>query len=205
MSLEAGSPNPRRAFLAAGVASIGALAAHALGRPAPAHAASSVMLGADNAASSPTVIRNDSDESRALIAVAEAGVALHGSGAKGGVLGTSETGLAVWGDSAGGYGVYGSGKTGGYFTSRPGGYALHVNGKARFSRSGRVEVPVGEDRITVRGVDLNPSSLVFANLQTQRRGVAIEGIEPDYGRELFTIYLNRPVDKETVLGWFVVN
>jgi hypothetical protein len=206
MSSDIAQPRSRRALLAGAAAGLGALAATAFGRPATARAGEpSVTLGGDNTTASPTIVRNDTADSRAIIAVADAGIGMHGTGGKAGVLGTSEAGFAVWGDSPTGSGVHGSGKVGGLFTARPGGYAIHVDGKARFSRSGKLEVAAGSEQVRSGRVDLNPSSLVLVTLQGRQKGVWVEGVVPDYTGESFTVFLNKASPKAVTLAWFVVN
>jgi len=137
-----------------------------------------------------------------------------------GVAGRSG-GIAVYGDSTqsygigvqgsnsqqGGIGVYGSaGSSGtGVYATNPSGVALAVNGRAQFSRSGRITVPAGQSSATATGVSLTSTSLVMATMQQRRAGISIEAAVPDTAASSFTVHLSKAVSSDTVVAWFIVN
>jgi hypothetical protein len=137
-----------------------------------------------------------------------------------GVAGRSG-GIAVYGDSTqsygigvqgsnsqqGGVGVYGSaGPSGtGVYATNPSGLALSVNGRAQFSRSGRITVPAGQYSATASSVSLTSTSLVMATMQQRRAGISIEAAVPNTATSSFTVYLSKAVPSDTVIAWFVVN
>jgi hypothetical protein len=84
-----------------------------------------------------------------------------------------------------------------------GGFALQVNGRAKFSRSGRTAVSAGKSSKIVLLSGLTSSNLVIATLQTHRTGVYIAAAVPTTGR--FTLYLNKAVTATTYFAWFVLN
>jgi hypothetical protein len=114
--------------------------------------------------------------------------------------GTEETGVIGWSGEAtappgpAGVGVYAAAETALV--------ALSVNGRAQFSRSGRVTIPSGTTKVvSVPGV--TAASYVIATLQTNRPGVWIQAVAPGAGK--FTIYLNKAVTGATVVGYLVIN
>ena len=144
------------------------------------------------------------------------GVAPHGTGVEGsggvGVAGNSEEGAGVFGTiTLSGDGVHGHSMATagvGVRASAEAGIALVVDGKARFSRSGRVNVPAGAARIDV---DVKPlgslggTPLCFANLQTHVAGVHVEAVRPNvpsFGK--LRIYLNKAVTASTPVAWVVL-
>ena len=179
MSIDIAQPRSRRALLTGAVAGLGALAATALGRPAPVRAGDpSVTLGGDNSAGSPTIVRNDTTDSRAIIGVAGTGIGMHGPVAR---LACSarprpDRDLGRQPDRLRRPRL---GKTGGLFT---GGRAatrststarrVHPERKAGDRR--------GEHHVRSGRVDLNPSSLVLVTLQGRQKGIWVEGVVPDY-------------------------
>jgi hypothetical protein len=130
-----------------------------------------------------------------------------------GVYGRSESdfGIGVEGDALGqsGIGVYGVGAgVGGigiYAYAPFGSTALEVNGKASFSQSGKLTVPAGASQATVAGVELTGNSLVLANLQEDRPGVAVRAVVPNPATSSFTVFLTQAVTAASIVGWFVVN
>ncbi len=85
------------------------------------------------------------------------------------------------------------------------GTALRVDGRAEFSRSGKVTVAAGMSSATVTGVPLTSESLVLATLQERIHVVHVEAAVPDVENHSFTLYLNRKVPRPTTVAWFVVN
>ena len=111
-----------------------------------------------------------------------------------GVLGRTTTGKGVRGDATTG--------TGGYFASTSG-LALDVAGKARFSRSKRVTIAAGASSLKVTLAGVTTSSLVLANLQSNRAGFYVQAVVPASGS--FTIYLNKATTAATFVAYFVLN
>jgi hypothetical protein len=97
---------------------------------------------------------------------------------------------------------YSDSGTGVYAKSASNGTALYVNGKARFSRSGRTSIAAGSSKkITLAGV--TSSSYVIATLQTNRAGLTVQSVVCGAGS--FTIYLNKSVSATTSIGYLVIN
>lgn len=102
--------------------------------------------------------------------------------------------VGVFGYSDSGVGVYARAATG---------TALYVNGKVRFSRSGRVAVTAGHSSITKLLAGVTTSSYVIATPQTNRAGVFVQAVVVAAGK--FTIYLNKTVAGTTYVAFLVVN
>ena len=88
----------------------------------------------------------------------------------------------------------------------PSGTALQVEGKARFSRSGRAKVLAGHSSvdITVPG-GLAGVSLIFANLMNYRTGVAVAAVRPNWpSAGKARIYLTKSVSTAAYVSWLVV-
>jgi hypothetical protein len=105
-------------------------------------------------------------------------------------------------------GVYGeayqAGGVGGYFKSASSGTALAVSGKAKFSRSKRVNIGAGKSSLKVYLTGVTSSSLVFAVLHSNRSGLYVRAVIPSSG--YFTIYLNKATTYSTnYVAYFVVN
>lgn len=161
------------------------------------------------------------------------GFALAGQGVRGeatsgqGIQGIATTGQAARGDTTGGTGVHGQATSGkgvrgvanggdgvaGEATSGVGvravattGIALAVTGRATFSRSGKVTVPVGVTFIdvTVPG-GLTTSAIAFATLQYLRSGVYVMGARPNHpSAGKLRIYLSKALATATPVAWFVI-
>jgi hypothetical protein len=135
------------------------------------------------------------------------GVYGHNSGSTGiGVHGqTGGTGSAVFGEATtNGVGVFGKSQSGAALRGdSPGGTALQVNGKAKFSRSGIVTVAAGTASKTVSLGGVTGSSMVIATAQ-QNGSVSVKAAVPAAGS--FTIYLtgNAPGTGLKV-AYFVLN
>jgi hypothetical protein len=145
-----------------------------------------------------------------------------------GVYGFTETdpeilGTGVWGDSAD-VGVYGSGGTGtigyGFWgvygeSASPGGIgiyafasstdrrALYVDGKVGFRRSGKATISAGHSSIVVNLTGVSASSMVFAQIASNRSGRWVRAVVPTTGK--FTVYLNTTVTAATFVIWWVIN
>ena len=131
-------------------------------------------------------------------------------------------GSGVWGDSpdvgvygTGGTGVYGYGDNGvvGESASTAAGVlaiasaatniGLEVQGKVKFSRSGRATLGAGKSSIKVTLAGTTTGSRVFAVLHTNRTGRWVQSVVPTTGS--FTIYLNGTVAGATYIAWWVIN
>ena len=129
-----------------------------------------------------------------------------------GVFGASDaTGTGVYGFSGASVpaapastGVFGYSDSGtGVYAKAATGTALYVNGKAKFSRSGRSTIGSGKSSLVVNLAGVTTSSLVFAVLYSNRSGRYVRAVTPTTGK--FTIYLNTTVTSSTYVSWFVVN
>jgi hypothetical protein len=133
-------------------------------------------------------------------------------------------GTGVWGDSeengvygTGTWGVVGFGSVGveGDANGTPGsvgvwayspstaGYALRVNGKVNFTRSGRVAMLSGRSSRAVTLAGTTATSKVFAVLSTSETGRYVRAVVPAAGK--FTIYLNTTLTSSAVVSWFVLD
>lgn len=150
-------------------------------------------------------------------------IGVSGSGVRWGVEGRSSeaTGTGVYGwNDGGGFGVGGeSDQPGGtavmgtalgvggvalrgVSTNR--GTALKVEGKARFSRSGKKTIQAGSLGATVTLAGVNAASLILATLQQHAAGFTVESAVAD--ADSFTIWLNQPAPTGGLsVGWFVIN
>jgi len=145
------------------------------------------------------------------------GSGVQGKSANGcGVLGTTNgIGLFAAGvfgvdaGSAGSYGVRGKSANGTGVRAESGsGDALQVVGKVALSRSGAAVVAGAGNAplssVTVTGISLSSSSLIFATPQGQVPGVAVEGVVKDVSGSSFTIYLTEAVTISLEIGWFII-
>lgn len=108
----------------------------------------------------------------------------------------SGSGRGVWGHSPAGSGVY---------CTSASGNALRVNGKARFSRAGKANIPANKKYVdvTVPG-GIASSTIVLASLQTYRSGVGIAAVRPNYPQSgKARIYLTKVASTTaaTAVGW----
>jgi hypothetical protein len=128
-------------------------------------------------------------------------------------------GAGVWGDSpdfgaigTGSVGVYGDGNWGALGFGRGGdgigvlaavdtgsGRALRVQGRAEFTRSGRVTIKAGTSKRAVSLAGCTSSTLVIANLASNRSGRWVRAVVPASGQ--FTIHLNTSVGSDTLVAW----
>jgi hypothetical protein len=86
--------------------------------------------------------------------------------------------------------------------------ALGVDGKARFSRSGRAYVPRNRSSVDVVAPGgLDAESLVLAVPMVSRAGVFVQAVVPNPRTGTFRIQLNKVASSTaaTPIGWFVVN
>jgi hypothetical protein len=221
--VEASGKHTRRSFIGKAAAVGAASVAAAIIRPDHAAAADgdAMFVGGDYSSSNPTTLRNSS--ATALQAVSTTGVGIYASsdslpgdtafrgkiGVRAQAFHDDVTSIAVLAETVNGQAVRGeaSSGTGGYFTSATG-TALQVAGKAKFSRSGRVNVPVGKAYvdITVAG-GLSTSAIVLATLQAYRAGVYVAGVRRNYpSAGKARIYLSKVASSTTAIpvGWIVI-
>jgi hypothetical protein len=138
--------------------------------------------------------------------------------------GVTTYGTGVWGDSpdtgvygTGGYGVQGYGGIGvaGYTNGLSGGIgvyaaapntsslALQVDGKVKFSRSGRLNMSTGASKVTVTLAGVTAYSKVFAVLASSESGRYVRAVVP--ATNSFTAYLNTSLTSSAKLAWFVLD
>jgi hypothetical protein len=115
-----------------------------------------------------------------------------------GVHGYSTDGRGVFGQATSGTGVYASATTGN---------ALRVDGRASFSRSGKLTIAANNVSAVKTGLTLTSSSLVIAVLQQNRTGVFVRAAVPNVAAGSFTVYLNKVASTTvgTTVAWFIVN
>jgi hypothetical protein len=82
-------------------------------------------------------------------------------------------------------------------------YALRVNGKVNFTRSGRVAMSSGAASKAVTLAGTTTTSKVFAVLATSESGRYVRAVLPAAGK--FTIYLNTTLTSSAVVSWFVLD
>jgi hypothetical protein len=158
-------------------------------------------------------VRGEATTGAGVLGVAPNGSGVEGSSTMGnGVLGSSEEGTGVFGtitlsgDAVHGHSFATAGV--GVRASAEAGVALVVDGKARFSRSGRATIPAGADHVDVdlklKG-GLGGTPLCFANLQQRRAGTHIEAVRPNApSTGKMRISLNKAVSASTPVAWFVL-
>jgi hypothetical protein len=149
----------------------------------------------------------------------EGGNGLYGVGTENGVQAKGGTfGVFAEGDDYGvfarapSYGVFGQatapGGTGVAAQADKDATALSVQGKARFSRSGRAVVygtkSTPKRRVVVLHVDLTSKSVVLATPQTNEPRVWIQSAIPRVSKNRIVIHLNRAVARKYSIGWMVV-
>lgn len=81
--------------------------------------------------------------------------------------------------------------------------ALLVQGKARFSRSGRKSIGATKTSLKVTMGGVSTSSYVLATLQTSVSGCYVRAVVPASGS--FTIYLSKAPGKTVYVGYMVIN
>jgi hypothetical protein len=127
------------------------------------------------------------------------------SGPYGGVVAVSDSlGIGVWGHVGGltptpipsGVGVYArSGSTSML--------ALQVEGRVRFSRSGRTYLTASAKSRTIKMPGVTTRSYIIATVQTNASGVYVRSVVPASGK--FTIHLSKAGGKRIYVGYFVIN
>jgi hypothetical protein len=84
--------------------------------------------------------------------------------------------------------------------------ALAVVGRAAFSRSGKVTMPVGVTYVDVAVPGgLATTAIAFATLQYLRTGVYVVGARPNWpSAGKLRIYINKALTSATPVAWFVI-
>jgi hypothetical protein len=200
----------RRHVLTAAIAGIATAAAGTLARPTVTRAANgdNVVLGTDNHATSPTMVRNP--DGNALRGASQIGIGLYGTSREGtGVSGFTRKGIGVDGFAEFGAGVQGSTDFGaGVVAIGNGGTALVVLGHARFSWSGVASIPAGETSAVFdigHGEDPNvyAESFVLLSPKVNLGGRALwYRTDPAAGR--FSIHISSPRSSPTEVGWLLL-
>jgi hypothetical protein len=114
-----------------------------------------------------------------------------------GVLGENmSAGMGVMGTSGSGIGVFA--------TAGPDGIALHVDGIAKFKRSGLGIISAGSASVTIQTQFLTNDTLILATLQQDRPGIFVRAALKN-AHFAFTIYLNQSVTTDTTVAWMLLN
>jgi hypothetical protein len=117
-----------------------------------------------------------------------------------GAVGTGATGvqgIGIWGvqgytQESGGIGVYAQ-------SAISSARALRVEGRAEFTRSGRVSMGSGTTSKTVSLAGCTSSTLIMAMLASNRSGRWVRAVVPTTGS--FTIYLNGSLSSAAYVAW----
>ncbi len=207
MTTELDMARTRRAVLAAALGAGAATVAAAVARPLPARAdnGDTVTVGGSFTGTGSTTIDVGGNTGA---------VAFVGRGDGLGLLGQSDVGGGVRGEGTT-YGVHGEGAIGvegetgsgvGVKAIASTGIALQVAGKAKFSRSGQVNVGAGKTYVDVTVLGgLASGTVVVATLQTYRSGVAVAAVRKNYpSTGKIRIYLTKVASttSSTAVGWF---
>ena len=128
------------------------------------------------------------------------GAGVWGDSADIGVVGTGATGvqgIGIWGvqgytQESGGIGVFAQ-------SAAAGARALRVEGRAEFTRSGRVSIASGSasKKVTLPGCTSN--TLIMAMMASNRSGRWVRAVVPTTGS--FTIYLNGTLSSSAYIAW----
>jgi hypothetical protein len=164
--------------------------------------------GVQGIATTGQAVRGDTTGGTGVHGQATTGKAVRGVATTGdGVTGETTSGKAVRGVATAGDGVAGQATTGvGVRATATTGVALAVAGRATFSRSGKVTIPVGVKYIdvTVPG-GLASTAMAFATLQYLRSGVYVMGARPNWPSSgKLRIYISKALSTATPVAWFVV-
>ena len=182
MAIETAVPRSRRALLAASLGGLAALAAQALGRPAPARAINGdfVTVGSTVNGTATTKIANYTTSNTVFWGASSAGTGVYGtSSSSNGVLGESSSGFGVYGSSSSSYGVLGDsnssyGVCGGSFaTDQPAMVAQSFgNSTGLLGYSGSINPPAAPAKTGVYGYAVqDASSRGVTGRTTAGRGV----------------------------------
>jgi len=196
-------------MLGAAIAGLGGLAALVLGRPAVASAdtGDNFVVGTDNTADATTRLTMTTatfDETAALDLVVQGDF-------QRGLRAQSRSGNAIRAWSSPVDPDPGTGSRPGtiWTGAHAGNYALVVEGKVNFSRSGRAEIAAGRSSVEVKVPSLDRTSFAMATLNTNRPGVWVRSVVVTFPalpeRDHITIYLNKPTPYKTTCAWVVFN
>lgn len=211
----------RRELVARGVVGLSAASLAFLSRADPTRAANGDVVTVGGSFTGPNTtrittqghnaIRGDSDVGAGLVGYSERGVAVYGES-------TSSNGTGMLGTTNGHYstiGVLARSKPEGIglkaestngiaiHAECPGGYAFQAVGRTVFSRSGKVSISHGQSSKVVSGQALTAASLVLATIQGNVAKTYVRGVE--LGTNSFTIRLNKAAPVTLTVGWFIVN
>jgi hypothetical protein len=207
----------RRALLIGLAAGVAAVAIESATDPAGAADNDKVVLGTENTADNPTVIRAGAVALKGISSTDDGALVGENEASDGyGVRGTSPyIGVNAVGGEIGVYAVsdYGNGVQALTYdgvavaasTAVDAGSALEVSGRARFSRSGKVTVPAGRFQVTIPVHNLDARSLVLATVQERRDGFYVLGAVADPAASSISIYVSRKSSRPATVAWFVVN
>ncbi len=228
MALDPSSIRSRRAIVGAGLGTLAALAAQAIGRPLPAAAGGqSVIMGQTNTSDqAATTLDRQDGKSNVSLAGPGYAIATHVFAADGsGIVAfsdatgaraitartqgsSSQVALEALTTSGNGEGVslHAETKNGiAVLAECTGGEAIRVNGMAVFSRSGKETFAAGQSKKTVASGRLSADSLVIATIQGDVAGTWVRGVTVNVVGPSFTIRLNKAAPKALTVGWFIVN
>lgn len=171
-----------------------------------------LILGqANDAGTTDTSLSSSSGGNAFAVTQSGTGTGVYGEGGTYGVYGysTSAMGYGVYGGNLStGRGVSGTSISGTGVHAEAGvnGFALRVVGRAVFNKSGLLTIPAGASSATKTGIGpLNSGSLVLAVLQQNASGRFVRAVVPDVAAGSFTVFLNRAVNSNTTVAWFIVD
>jgi hypothetical protein len=203
----------RRAVLGAALGGAAAAAAAVIAAPSSVLGLSGDPMTVGQGHSSTTVTSIECDGANAMSASSNAGDGFWGYSSadeKSGVYGNtgSTTGYGVFGRNLANAGIAALGAPEAALWAAQIGapLALRVEGKASFSRSGRVAVAAGKSYrdVSVPG-QLSGTPLCFANLASYRAGVHVAAVRPNYPSSgKMRIYLNKAVTSPIDVAWVVL-
>jgi hypothetical protein len=120
-----------------------------------------------------------------------------------GVFGSGGTGVA----GVGGWGVYGwsnsSGGVGVYADSTSPAKALVVNGKAHFSRSGKLKFGATAAAVSKTVSGLTSTAMIIAVLNSNRAGIFVRAAVASTGK--FTVYLNKAPGATVYVAYLILD
>jgi hypothetical protein len=130
-----------------------------------------------------------------------------------GVWGDTSTGIGLLGTGPngvvgnGGWGVYGYSEVadgiGVFADSLAPAFALRVNGKAHFSRSGRVLVGKTKTSVRVSMAGVTSASMILATIQANKIGLYVRGVVAATNK--FTIYLSKAPGATIRIAYLVLD
>ena len=211
MTAQPEAPQSRRQMLGAAIAGLGGLAAIVLGRPtvASADTGDNFVLGTDNTADATTRLTMTTatfDQTPALDLVVQGE---HQRGLR--VLSRNGNAIRAWLSNVHPDPGTSHRRSTLWTGADNDSWALEVEGKAFFSRSGRAEIAAGRSWVRVRVPgSLGRSSFAIATLNTNRPGVWVRTVVVNWTESLperddITIILNKPTPQKARCAWMVFN